>query len=66
MYSTVMRFSDLSIMFRISLHNRWEDDAQWAFAPSVRKVVFLLGAIHVTLSLLKCLSFLILDFPLVW
>jgi hypothetical protein len=66
MYSTVMRADDLSIMFRISLHNRWEDDAQWAFAPSVRNLVFFLGAMHVILCMLKCLSFLILDFPLVW
>jgi hypothetical protein len=53
-------------MFRISLHNRWQDDPQWAYAPTVRNLVFLLGAIHVMLSLLKCLSFLVLDFPLIW
>jgi hypothetical protein len=66
MYSTVMRASDLSIMFRMSLHNRWQDDPQWAYAPTVRKLVFLLGAIHVMLSLCKCLAFLVLDFPLIW
>ena len=63
---TVLHNIDNSLKFRMLLIDRWEDPDGWSFFKDDKRIIYALGAVHVLLSLLRLIAYLVLEFPLTY
>ena len=57
---------DESLEFRLLLTDRWHDPYGWRYFPQGRYIIYTLGALHVLLSVLRLVAYLVLEFPLMY
>ena len=61
---SVLHYVDESLEFRMHLTSRWSDPAGWRYFPEARYLVYILGLLHMLLSLLRLVAYVVLEFPL--
>jgi hypothetical protein len=61
---SVLHYVDEALEFRMHLTSRWSDPAGWSYFPEARYLVYMLGLLHMLLSLLRLVAYVVLDFPL--
>eukprot|EP00960_Hanusia_phi_P076575 768580-Hanusia_phi.AAC.9 len=64
--SYVIAQSDLSLKYRLLLISRWSSSAEWQLWPEGRHVTLMLCCLHLALTLVQALSYLVLEFPVEW
>lgn len=63
---SVMDAIDLSLKYRLSLQSRYEHEAEWQSFTWAKGVVWALAAVHVVMSGLTCVLYLVIDVPITW
>ena len=61
---SVLHYVDEALEFRMHLTSRWSDPAGWSYFPEARYLVYMLGLLHMLLSLLRLVAYVVLEFPL--
>ena len=61
---SILHSVDESLEFRLRLTNRWSDPAGWRHFPEARYVVYIFGLLHMLLSVLRLVAYLVIEFPL--
>jgi len=62
--TAITQQNDMGVEYRMALSTRWSHFQEWEFALPMRDFIFFLGVLHILLTMLKCTSYLVLDFPL--
>jgi len=63
---SALQMVDESLEFRLLLTDRWHDPYGWRYFPQGRYIIYTLGALHVLLSVLRLVAYLVLEFPLMY